>query len=71
MNTVPPGVAKGLDLFRLAGDVLGVAVLDVAIGRGDVLACRLVVGEGFDSQGWFRAFGHIRTLSLSCYLDFR
>ncbi|MBN6742956.1 hypothetical protein JKG47_21195 [Acidithiobacillus sp. MC6.1] len=44
MNTVPPGVAEGLDLFRLAGDVLGVAVLDVAIGRGDVLACRLVVG---------------------------
>ena len=27
-------------------------------GRGDVLARRLVVGEGFDSQGWFRAFGH-------------
>ena len=34
VDAVPPGVAEGLDLLRLAGDVLGLAVLDVAAGGG-------------------------------------
>lgn len=33
MDAVAPGVA-GLDLFRPAGDVLGVAVVDIAAGGG-------------------------------------
>ncbi len=34
VNSVAPGVAEGLDLLRLAGDVVGVAVLHVAAGGG-------------------------------------
>jgi hypothetical protein len=32
MDTVAPGVAEGFDLFRLSGDVAGVAILYVAAG---------------------------------------
>ena len=32
VNAVPPGIAKGFDLFRLAGDVRRVAVFDIAAG---------------------------------------
>ena len=46
MNAVAPGVAEGLDLFRLAGDVVGVAVLDVAAGGGP-----LEVAVEFDAVG--------------------
>ena len=34
MDAVAPGVAEGLDLLRLAGDVLAVAVAHVAAGGG-------------------------------------
>jgi hypothetical protein len=34
VDAVAPGVAEGFDLLRLAGDVVGVAVLHVAAGRG-------------------------------------
>ena len=34
MNPISPRIAKRLDLFRLAGDVIGFAVLHVAAGRG-------------------------------------
>ena len=34
MDAVAPGVAEGFDLLGLAGDVVGVAVLDVAAGGG-------------------------------------
>ena len=34
VDAVAPGVAKGFDLLRLAGDVVGLAVLHVAAGRG-------------------------------------
>jgi len=34
MNAIAPGVAKRLDLLGFARDVVGVAVLDVAAGRG-------------------------------------
>ena len=34
MDAVAPGVAEGLDLLGLAGDVVGLAVLDVAAGGG-------------------------------------
>ena len=33
VNAIAPGVTEGLDLFRLAGDVIGIAVLHVAAGR--------------------------------------
>ncbi|GHT90175.1 hypothetical protein FACS1894101_2320 [Betaproteobacteria bacterium] len=32
MNAVPPGIPKGFDLFRFAGNVRGVAVFDIAAG---------------------------------------
>ena len=34
MNSIAPGVSKGFDLFGFAGDVGGVAVLDVSAGGG-------------------------------------
>ena len=34
VDAVAPGVAEGLDLLRLAGDVVGLAVLHVAAGGG-------------------------------------
>ena len=34
VDAVAPGVAEGFDLLRLAGDVVGVAVLHVAAGGG-------------------------------------
>ncbi len=34
VNSVSPGVTKGLDLFRFTGDVGGVAVFDVPAGSG-------------------------------------
>ena len=34
VDAVAPGVAEGFDLLRLAGDVVGLAVLHVAAGRG-------------------------------------
>ena len=46
VDAVPPGVAEGLDLLRLAGDVLGLAVLDVAAGGGP-----LEVGVELDAVG--------------------
>ena len=33
VNAVPPGIPKRLHLFRLAADVLRLAVLNVAAGR--------------------------------------
>ena len=46
MNPVPPGVAKRLDLFRLADDVVGIAVLHIAAGSGP-----LEVAVAFDALG--------------------
>jgi hypothetical protein len=44
VDAVAPGVAERLDLLRLAGDVLGLAVLHVAAGGGP-----LEVGVEFDA----------------------
>ena len=46
VDAVAPGVAEGFDLFGLAGDVVGVAVLDVAAGGGP-----LEVGVELDAVG--------------------
>ena len=47
MNAVAPGVAEGLDLLRLARDVVGLAVAHVAAGGGP-----LEVGVELDAVGW-------------------
>ena len=40
VDAVAPGVAEGFDLFGLAGDVVDLAVLHVAAGRGPLeVAC--------------------------------
>jgi hypothetical protein len=39
MDAIAPGVAKRLDLLRLAGDVVGVAVLHVAAGGAPLESC--------------------------------
>jgi hypothetical protein len=46
VDAVAPGVAEGFDLFGFAGDVVGLAVLDVAGGGGP-----LEVGVEFDAVG--------------------
>ena len=46
MDAQLPGVAEGLDLFRLAGGVLGLAVLHVALAGAD-----LPVGAELDAVG--------------------
>ena len=46
MNPIPPRIPKRLDLLRLAGDVVSLAVLHVAAGRGP-----LEVGVELDAVG--------------------
>ena len=46
MNAVAPGIAKCLDLFRFAGDVVGVPIFHIATGRGP-----LEIGIEFDAIG--------------------
>ena len=46
MNPVPPGIPECLDLLRLPGDVVGVAVLHVPAGGGP-----LEVGVELDAVG--------------------
>ena len=46
MDAVAPGDAEGFDLLRLAGDVVGLAVLHVAAGGGP-----LKVAVEFDAVG--------------------
>ena len=47
MNPIPPRIPERLHLLRLAGDVVGFAVLDVAAGGGP-----LEIGVELDAVGW-------------------
>ena len=47
VDAIAPGVAEGFDLLGFAGDVIGLAVLDVAGGGGP-----LEVGVELDAVGW-------------------
>src|SRR5262245_22242808 len=47
VDAVAPSVAEGFDLLRLAGDVVGLAVLHVAAGGGP-----LEVAVELDAVGW-------------------
>ena len=46
MNPIPPGIPKRLHLFRLAGDVVDVAIFYIAAGGGP-----LEIGVEFDAVG--------------------
>ncbi len=64
MKAVPPGDARSVNLFRFAGDMIGIALLHdrLVFSGGDILPPLLRVGEGFDG---FRGLGF-----LFCSHDF-
>ena len=61
VDAVPPGVAEGFDLLRLAGDVAGVTVFHVAAGGGP-----LEVAVELDAVGRVEVDAlHLATQSLA------
>ena len=49
VDAIAPGITKGFDLFRFAGDMTGVAVFDISTGGGP-----LEVGVEFDAVRWIK-----------------